>query len=716
MLLRIHLQNFRKHRDTELRIQHGLNVMRGSNEAGKSTIIEGICYALFGVKALRSSIDECVTHGEPVGSLRATLHIIIDGVEYEVRRGKSGAEVTYGEDGRVTGQTEVTNFLCSKLRVDPVSAAKLMLANQNEIRGALEAGPKATAELIERLAEFDQIDLLIERMQERLSLGNTGHLQERLAQAKTDLEGCQEVEEPDYAAMQAVVERLKAEQGAAQAAAQALEAELSAAQSSLDHAKAAQQAFNQAVATQERARKRFSAQATALEEAKRAANTVYVPARPEEDLRAEVATLEQAEATLKVWKSLQADLNKPETQFEGTCQDIRDEIQVLTAKSKEAAALATDARVRAAQATAQLSHGTCSFCGQDFSDLPEVAKRNAQLQAEIAAATDLAAQKSKEQLEANAEAADLGKHLALAERRESLLKTYGTYLSCPEPQLVPAELVWSAAKVDGDVAGRLAELRKELKDIADAAVAQARAEATYESAKVSYAEAEKDLDAANQAVELAELRPDVEKAESEREGVLSRRRPLEQKASELMVAIRDAEYAIRDAERQHKVALSQRETFAALVKRLEDEIKVTDFNNALLKRVRQCRPLIADQLWNIVLSTVTSYFSEMRGQPSEVTKESDGFKVDGHGVAGLSGSTLDILGLAIRVALVRTFLPNAPFLVLDEPCAAMDSQRTEATLGFIAATGFNQVICATHDSVSTAVADHLLVVGEDAKV
>ncbi|MEN6303833.1 MAG: ABC transporter ATP-binding protein, partial [Armatimonadia bacterium] len=147
---------------------------------------------------------------------------------------------------------------------------------------------------------------------------------------------------------------------------------------------------------------------------------------------------------------------------------------------------------------------------------------------------------------------------------------------------------------------------------------------------------------------------------------------------------------------------------------LKHQITTVEFNNALLKRVRQCRPLIADKLWTIVLSAVSSYFSEMRGVRSVVTKDSDGFKVDGYPVAGLSGSTLDILGLAIRVALTRTFLPNAPFMVLDEPCAAMDTARTESTLGFIVACGFKQILWTTHEDTSQTVADHLIVLGETA--
>lgn len=99
---------------------------------------------------------------------------------------------------------------------------------------------------------------------------------------------------------------------------------------------------------------------------------------------------------------------------------------------------------------------------------------------------------------------------------------------------------------------------------------------------------------------------------------------------------------------------------------------------------------------------------ELRDDP--ITKDTDGFKVDGHTASTLSGSTLDILGLAIRVALTRTFLPTAPFLVLDEPAAAIDGERTELMLGFLVTCGFPQTLLVTHEDISESVADNVITI------
>lgn len=132
------------------------------------------------------------------------------------------------------------------------------------------------------------------------------------------------------------------------------------------------------------------------------------------------------------------------------------------------------------------------------------------------------------------------------------------------------------------------------------------------------------------------------------------------------------------------------------------------FNNALLKRIRQIRPLVANKLWSTVLASVSVMFSQIRGEESWVTKEKDGFKVNGHTAEGLSGSAKDALGAAIRCTLMRTFLPQCGLLILDEPCAAMSEERTESMLGFLKSVDFQQTLLVSHETVSESIADNLI--------
>ena len=91
-----------------------------------------------------------------------------------------------------------------------------------------------------------------------------------------------------------------------------------------------------------------------------------------------------------------------------------------------------------------------------------------------------------------------------------------------------------------------------------------------------------------------------------------------------------------------------------------------------------------------------------------VTRDADGFKVNGRSVAGLSGSTNDALGLAIRMALSKLFLPAVPFLFIDEGFRGADANRELAGVGTLAGAGFNQVLLITHSSLPETVADTLI--------
>lgn len=710
MLNRIKLTNFRKHTNTEMPLLDGLMVLRGLNEAGKSTLLEGILYVLGGVKFLRSPLEEAVTWGEPVSSLKAELDLTIDGVQYHAKRSKSGAEVTY-DGGRVTGQSEVTSFLFGKMGVEAAAAAKLMLSNQNEIRGALEAGPKATTELIERLAEFDQIDLLIERMQERLTLGSATTLETQLTRAEEDLAKAKlDAVKPDFDALRAEVHKAQEAHKWALGALAILDGATAEAQENLGVARAAQAKYELAQTNLEKVRKNLARFNETLEAARVAAGSTSVWAKSEEQIRKEIADLEQADVHRKVYARLQPLLADPEVSLDShSVTGLNEHIKDLREAETLARNAITTAHNKIYLKQSEISSGTCTWCGQDFSHLPQVAEKNAKLTEEIEALAALKAGTEAKLAAIASEIALLVQVQTLTTERMAALESNPDYVERVGTTLPPV-LRWIGPDVEalGNPSEEVARLRRELKSMIDTRAAEAAAQTRYETLKAQKADVEGEVDAAAMLVGLAELRPSLAEAQAQRDEVQAKRRPLEAQASNAQTAARDAEYALRDAERTFAQGLQKVEHLEESVLALRHQLKTLAFNNALLKRVRQCRPAIADKLWTIVLNAVSSYFSEMRGVKSRVTKDTDGFKVDDHSVTGLSGSTLDILGLAIRVALVRTFLPNAPFLVLDEPCAAMDATRTEATLGFVVSCGFKQVLLVTHEDTSESVADHLI--------
>ena len=83
MIKTIELTNFRQHENLLVNLTQGLNVLRGANESGKSHLIEGALYAMYGSDALHDTLEETVTWGKDLKTLKASVTFAgADGEDY----------------------------------------------------------------------------------------------------------------------------------------------------------------------------------------------------------------------------------------------------------------------------------------------------------------------------------------------------------------------------------------------------------------------------------------------------------------------------------------------------------------------------------------------------------------------------------------------------------------------------------------------------------
>jgi len=73
MINSITLTNFKQHENLTINFGAGFTAIRGSNESGKSTLLQALAYALFGTKALTDSLEDTVRWGCAVSTLRVDL-------------------------------------------------------------------------------------------------------------------------------------------------------------------------------------------------------------------------------------------------------------------------------------------------------------------------------------------------------------------------------------------------------------------------------------------------------------------------------------------------------------------------------------------------------------------------------------------------------------------------------------------------------------------
>lgn len=691
MINYVKLKNFRKHTDTKTSFTGGLQVLRGQNEAGKSTNLESICYALFGTSALRTSLDDTVTWGQPVGSLKVECSVTIDDIEYIFTRSKSGAEIHYGVDGFVSGQRETKAFAETLLGCSADVASLLIMADQNAVRGVLSKGAGDSSSLVEKLADLGVIETLIDKVQDQLPSGNTKSLEGEIAALQTLADQPLPAKPVDL-----VTPALAVEVESWESKLEALQTR----QGLLD-----QQALKATVV---------------LDEAKAVAhrnNTTAARIRLLEGIAKPVATVSVAE--LDEVRTLHASANavsalrkervkvfpKASAEWEGTAESLDAEIAKTQAEHKRAEAevaelskvtLTLKLDLQKAQLL-RINEDTCAFCKKDLTQVPEVVSSQLAADAEISKFKGLILANGEDLLKAKLARAEAAETLATLQEIKSV--TARVFELAGENWLLDWTSLPPKASWVGTEPPAAGDELPDLKSLEAKHATFLRETAAYEAAQA----------------ELATLKLEPEVNTAEALGIL-------ELAKEHMEQVREAEAGISMA--KHKLAMAQQEARAAQatwerskqdwanaqasLATKKDLLSETVKHNELVKRLREARPKISALMWGTVLGAVSHYFSQIRGVPSVVTRSDAGFLVDGKGVTGLSGSTLDALGLAIRIALAKMFLPTVPFLFLDESFSGADETRELAGLATVAGCGFDQVILVTHRDAADALAANLV--------
>ena len=695
------LKYFRKCVDESMHFGPGLNVIRGMNESSKSTRFEAMAYAMFGVDALREPLADVVTWGEKESSLKVTLKLVINTNQVTIRRGKSGAEIDV--DGKLvaTGQKEVTRFVEGLLGAAPKVAAKLMLANQTSLRGALADGPTATAQLIEQLSNFALIDEIIQLVVEHLPSGNTAVLEQQVSSLGKRLETEKPVE-PDVAAYDAAIAVELAHQAEDQAGLAEANADLPAAKAAAEAGRSQARALEAAMSKASEAGAGLTRTEAAL--ARLQPQSSVTPEQVEA-LQTRLADEHRRQDAAAAWAAM-SNLAVPEDIWEGSREDFDAAVAKARASSTDARDKLGALDVRHAEVAGRLiKESSCAFCGKDLKDVPEVAQVNSALGAELAAISGaregLVAFRGV--LQGEIEAYDA---ISRADRNvRDVFARHHAFMKLVEAT-VPPTLEWSGPDLSAPSAPMDA-LRA-----LNAAKAEIQRAAQDQGQKTAL-EVERDrLQAVFDTSQawVADLQPKVaaDRSSGLEQDLLTKVRYHEGRLAAQTAAIASARMAIDHAQRLHQVQVTAYAGVQTDYEKAQANLEETQLNNVLIKKLRGARPKVADKLWSIVLSTVGHYFSAIRGTQSVVTRDESGFKVDGKPVPGLSGSTLDALGLAIRIALTKTFLPNIDFLVLDEPASACDDDRETNMLGVITTAGFAQVLLVTHSTLADAFADQVV--------
>ena len=203
---KLKLINFKSHENTTINFEKGISVIVGENGAGKSTILEGISFALFKQHTAKR-IDDLVRNNAE--SMTVELEFSSNNREYKIVRTKKSMlkssiyKKTSKDGGFVhicTGDKEVANEIRQILDIDSDLFLNAIYIRQGEIAELVDKTPAEKKELIAKLLGIDSLEKawknllpFINGYENQLAelkgkLYNSNELKEEYAKKKSELE------------------------------------------------------------------------------------------------------------------------------------------------------------------------------------------------------------------------------------------------------------------------------------------------------------------------------------------------------------------------------------------------------------------------------------------------------------------------------------------------------------------------------------------------
>src|SRR5438034_1958892 len=166
-LLRLRLVNFRQHADTELEFGPGITGIIGPNGSGKTSILEAIAWALYGVQAVRGDKDSIRRLGaKGRAGVEVDLEFRLGAHEYRVKRGLSTAVLH--QDGQVIANSlkAVTDKLERTLGMSHDEFFNTYFTGQKELAVMAALGKTERAAFLSRVLGYERLREAQERVRE----------------------------------------------------------------------------------------------------------------------------------------------------------------------------------------------------------------------------------------------------------------------------------------------------------------------------------------------------------------------------------------------------------------------------------------------------------------------------------------------------------------------------------------------------------------------
>lgn len=726
MLTSLKLTNFKKHENLEVNFTAGTNGIYGPNYKGKTTLLYAVLFALGGSAHVPG--NRLARIGSD-GRFKVELGFMIGTEHYTVVRTKSTANLLKGEEILAASASAVTDEIEKLIGMSVKQWKELHYAKQKNAHSLLRYSATNLHQLMRRLVGAEELDGVQNRL--KMMANKEQGIVDALGEAEHSLEECQSRIDicADRAKSVAEVRSALADTIAAYADAEAQgrkavdrarnrlteiaeqrgaantqKARFEAAQRGLENAK-------QTLAERQQKVAELQAELDAFEgfDSEAAENLVEQFTVLSANVKALRGQLQgdggraEAEELVEAAKSavgtLQSKLAGLKAEF-GSQEDLTAELEKALDRKAEA-----QARVKALKQA--IDGATCPTCDRPFEDHDpkKLAEELEAAQAELKLATDAVTESTDRQGQLKAAAEQLKAAEAKATYAESNLATVIGNVEKAQEKVTAAEAKLAEL---GDV--DTAELRERI-------TAERRLAVQHGSAVKEVRFAEESLETAQNLVDRLGEQPTVDVAalDAEEEKLKARLSKDQGTLSELLKELSDARESSAVAQEKEAANAAQLALWTERLEKLREREKRHDVAAKRLAKIKHLQKYLKDNAESYMNKAWTSFMAHASqfanlctgGDIEGLERTEDGaFSFTEAGeemqLEEASGAQEAIIGLAVQLALASAAPCHLNVLLLDEPTADMDPDRSMATIAALSMLG-QQIVFVSHHQTDNSV-------------
>ncbi len=212
MISKVSLKNWKSHLESDFQFTPGVNALVGIMGSGKSSVMDSICFALFGTFPLHNSrkigLDDLIMN-KPNRQEKSEIELdfLVNGNKYKIKRviergkGTTYAEIRENEKLLDISPTNVTDYVENLLKIDYSLFSRAIYSEQNNIDYFLTIPKGKRMQYIDEMLKVDRFERaresitkiknnMIERKKEKLKTIKdleTENLEEKLKKIETEL-------------------------------------------------------------------------------------------------------------------------------------------------------------------------------------------------------------------------------------------------------------------------------------------------------------------------------------------------------------------------------------------------------------------------------------------------------------------------------------------------------------------------------------------------